>query len=219
MTKVNFRVSSGLWAISIVLAAALVLSASAQAQQYLEPQPSSGAGAGTTCSVVESDDGSLNEGDFVEYPGDFAVAPGAVVVLDDADGTQGTLRDGVNAEIAGDGEGNIEISVTGDPESVSGGDGALSDEVCGSIVSTLGVAVGTGGGASEGATSDGSASNEGSSDEGSSGASESVSPASGSPITSVLPDTGGAVLTLALGALALAGAALTIFRRRAGSQR
>ncbi|MEW6636301.1 MAG: hypothetical protein AB1425_05745 [Actinomycetota bacterium] len=182
--------------IVLVLALVLVWASVAQAQSAedfyedesgtLLAQPS-GPAAGVGCSTIESDDGLLNAGDLIVFPGGFSVAPGASVVLEDADGTQGTLIDGVNAEIAGGG--GISLAVTGDPLNVAGGDGVLSDEVCDSIVTTTGVA-GAAGAAGVQAASTGVAG-----------------------VVGVLPSTGGPLIAGLLGALALLGTGLAILRR------
>lgn len=176
------------FAVAAALSCAVALAAGASAQtsadvQYGALQASAGPAAGLSCSALESDDGLLDAGDVVTFPGDFSVASGAAVVLDDADGTQGTLIDGQNARIGADG---ITIEVTGEPINVAGGDGVLNDTVCDSIVATTGVF-----GASAG-PSGGSSGSE--------------------ALVGLLPDTGG-VPFLLLAALAAIGTGVVIVGR------
>ncbi len=186
------------FAVAFAMAFALVWSTAAHAQasgagkakgksaddQYERQASPAGPAAGASCSFIDSTDGVLHSGDTVTFPGDFSVAPGASVILDDADGTQGTLIDGENATISGDGS-NIEITVTGDPVNVSGGNGELSDEVCNSIVATTGVSAG------------------------------SADSGRGGVVARVLPNTGGSMLIFYGGALAIAGTGLLLLSRRA----
>lgn len=156
MRKDGFTAPRSLWVarlaftLAVTLAIALTYVGIANAQT--EPQASgsdgqyerlvapSGPAAGDVCGVVEdnNDNGLFDEGDLVAYPGDFSVAPGSSVVIDDEDGTQGTFVDGENAEITGE-NGNIVISATGNPLNVVGGNGELSAMVCNSVVTTTGV--------------------------------------------------------------------------------
>jgi len=179
------------WAAGLALAVAAALSCAtgAYAQtsagvQYGPLAAPSGPAAGLSCSSLSSDDGLLNAGDSVVFSGDFSVASGAAVVLDDADGTQGTLIDGQNARIGADG---ITIEVTGDPINVAGGNGVLNDTVCDSLVATTGV----------------SAASEEPSEGGAAG---------GGPVIGLLPDTGGASFLL-LAALAALGTGIVVVRR------
>ena len=108
---------------------------------YGTPQSDGGAMEDMNCSYIESDDGVLNAGDVVVYPGGFEVVQGASVTLDDADGTVGTLVDGENAQISADAD-SLTVAVTGDPINVSGGDGVMNDTVCNSIVASTGISGG-----------------------------------------------------------------------------
>ena len=74
---------------------------------------------------VRSQDGVVNDADTIVFEGSYAVEEGACVVFEDADGTQGTVRDGENSEIAA---GSVVVEVTADAQSVEGGDGALETE-------------------------------------------------------------------------------------------
>jgi hypothetical protein len=144
------------------------------------------------CLTVGSGDGVFGVGDYVEYEGEFDVASGASVVIDDADGTQGTFIDGVNATIT---DGSIRVEATGDPLNVAGGNGVLNDTVCNSIVTSTGISADTdaqGEGAVAGASSG----------------------SSGGAALSVLPDTSGPILGYA-GALIVAGAGMLLLRYNA----
>lgn len=157
MRRNGFAAPYGSWAAGFAFALAVTLIivvialthvgvANAQTQpkksgsggQYAKLVAPSGPAAGAQCGLIESADDLLNTGDLVTYSGDFSVAPGASVIVDDEDGTQGTFVDGKNAAIAGN-NGDIVIRVTGNPLNVVGGDGVLSAMVCNSIVSTTGV--------------------------------------------------------------------------------
>jgi len=176
------------------VAGAQVPGAASADEAYPTLEAPSGPVAGTTCLDVSSGDGLLNAGDIVTYPGDFSVAPGASVVIEDADFTQGTLIDGTNAEIS-ELEGGIEIVVTGDPLNVVGGDGVLSDDVCDSIVATTGIS----GGAGDPAPDPGG------------------DPSAEGAAAGVLPETGGSLLLVPLGTLlAVMGAGILLPRLRAG---
>jgi len=169
-------------------------------------QPS-GPAAELGCSTVESNDGLLNAGDVAVFPGNFSVAPGASVVLEDTDGTQGTLVDGVNAVVTG---GNIRIALTGDPLNVAGGDGVLSDDVCDSVVTTTGVAGAAGiSGLAGTAGATGPAGASGLA--GTAGVQAGSAGVSG--VVGVLPDTGGLPIVGLLGAFALLGTGVAILRR------
>jgi hypothetical protein len=142
---------------------------------------------------MESSDNLLNAGDRVVFPGKFKVAPGASVILDDADGTQSTLVDGRNARISG---GGISVLVTGNPSNVVGGNGVANDSVCNSIVATTGVAAVGGASVS-----------------GSGGASGSGGSSGSEALVGLLPDTGGESLLALLAGLASAGTGLLIVQR------
>lgn len=176
--------------LSIALTALLLLAATSTAfaqsakNQYGERQTPSGPVAGLSCVTLESEDDLLNAGDFVSFGSGFSVAPGASIIIEDADGTQGLLVDGDNADISeGDG-GSIDVVVTGAPTAIVGGDGAMSSAVCNSVVTTTGISLDEG---------------EATEDEGT--------------ILGVLPDTGGPSLIGMLGALAVLGTGFAIFRR------
>lgn len=209
MRKDGFAAPRSLWvvrlafALAVTLAIALTYAGIASAQtdpetsgsdgQYAELVAPSGPAASEMCGTIEdnNDNGLLDEGDLVTYPGDFSVAQGASVVVDDQDGTQGTFIDGENAEITGE-NGNIVISATGAPLNVVGGNGELSSMVCNSIVTTTGVS--------------GDSGVEGTSVSGDSGV-QGVS-------VGVLPDTGGSMFIVYGSALVAAGVGLALVRRR-----
>ena len=152
MRRTDYRSSGVVWAawlafaLAFALCASVVAAQSANAQsaevQYAASEPPEGGAAGTSCGRVVSEDDLLNAGDTVTYPGNFSVASGSSVVLDDADGSIGTLIDGQNAEISGDPRGDIRIVVSGDPINVSGANGVLNDTVCESIVASTGISSG-----------------------------------------------------------------------------
>lgn len=177
--------------LAVAVACALLLATVAQAQsfkdQYGDPEAPSGDMSGMSCTFVQiqSEDGSFNAGDVVEYPGDFSVSDGASVVIDDSDGTLGTFIDGRNAEISETSDG-VRIAATGDPINVSGGDGVLGNMVCDSLVASTGI------------FGDPSGKDDG-----------------GILGLSVLPDTGGAAILVYLGALSIAGGGLVLLRHRA----
>jgi hypothetical protein len=213
------------WAAGLAFAAAAALSCTtvAHAQtsaegQYAKPTAPSGPAAGLQ-SCGAGDGGQLGAGSTIVFPGDFSIASGASVVVQDADGTQGTLIDGQNASITGNG--GIRVEVTGDPTNVSGGDGVLNGGAgCNSIVATTGVSGnGTAGGSasfvagtSANATSGGSAGVAG----GSGGAAGESS--GGGAVVGILPDTGGASFVL-LAALAAVGTGLVILQRLRAARR
>jgi hypothetical protein len=155
----------------------------------------------------------LGAGSTLVFAGDFSVAPGASVVVADADGTRGTFIDGQNANITGNG--GITLEVTGDPTNVSGGEGALNSGAgCNSIVATTGVSGGgTSGGSSNLLAASSSAGVAGAS-EGAAGESSS----GGGPVVGILPDTGGASFVL-LAALAAVGTGLLILQRLRAARR
>lgn len=199
MRRVSFASIGAIGAVGLALAVVLALTWAtvAQAQsskdaQYGEPVAPSGPAAGAMCMSVQSDDDLLNAGDTASFEGDFSIAPGASLILEDADGTQGTLIDGENAEISSGDNGNIEVAVTGDPLNVVGGDGVLGADVCNPVVTTTGITDAQGVGSSAGDA-------------------ESAGTASGSSaVIGVLPDTGGPLFAALLVGLAVVGAGLAI---------
>lgn len=201
--SLRYAGSAGALVFAVAIVLALTWTVTAQAQsfkaQYGDRVAPSGPAAGAECTSLQSDDGLLNAGDTVSFEGSFTVAPGASLVLEDSDKTQGTLIDGENAEISAGDNGNIELLVTGAPLNPVGGDGVLSSDVCNSVGTTTGIAaaqgVGFSGGAAEGAASGGTASDS-------------------SALISVLPDTGGTLLLALLGGLAFMGAGLAVHRLR-----
>jgi len=100
------------------------------------------------------------------------------------------MIDGGNAEIT---EGSIIIAVTGEPANVNGGNGVLNTKGL-FVVATTGISASSGAGS-----------------EGSSGVAGVVA--------SVLPETGGSLLLLSLGVLAISGAGLVLIGRRASGRR
>lgn len=191
----------------MAVALALILATAANAQsfraQYGEPLAPSGPAAGAKCASIQSEDDLLNAGDFVSFQGSFSVAPGASLVLEDADGTQGTLIDGENAEISAGENGNIELLLSGLPLNVVGGDGVVSSDVCDSVVTTTGISALQG---------------VGSADAGAALASGGAA-SGGSALFGVLPDTGGSALLILLAGVGAAGAglAVAVYRLRARS--
>ncbi len=102
---------------------------------------------GTTPDVVDT-------GDVLSIAGDFELAASGTVsvTVEDADGTQGTFEDGVNAEITQEEDGSLLITVTGEPTNVAGGDNVLNTTgltgvssegitCAGEVVGTLGATV------------------------------------------------------------------------------
>ncbi|TCJ18869.1 hypothetical protein E0L93_05040 [Rubrobacter taiwanensis] len=135
------RVNYVMVALVFAVAAMLGVAAAAGAQQpagdqYAAPAPPPGPAEESQCVVPNDTDGIVNAGDVIECEGDFAVTPGASVVLQDGDGTQGTFIDGTNANISA---GSLIIEVTADPINVHGGDGVLNTEGL-FVVSVTGVA-------------------------------------------------------------------------------
>lgn len=201
--------SIGVAGLALAVVLALIWATAAHAQsfraQYGEPVAPSGPAAGAMCTSLQSQDGLLNAGDIVSFEGSFSVAPGASLVLEDSDGTQGTLIDGENAEISSGDNGNIEILMTGDPLNVVGGDGVVSSDVCNSVVTTTGISALQGVSSGAGAAASGAAA---------SGSAASGAIESGSAALGVLPDTGGPVVLVLLGGLVVAGTGLAVRRLR-----
>lgn len=169
----------------VMMALSLVWTAVARAQsaedQYKERTPPSDPIAEGTCVHIESADDAVNDGDLLTVKGDFSVASGASLVLQDEDGTQGTVIEGENAKISGD---PLQVSVTGDPINVSGGDGTVHADACPEVVSTTGVS-----------------------------AEESPSGVAGA-VMGLLPDTGGLLPVSVLGGLAVIGVGVAILWHR-----
>jgi cell wall-associated NlpC family hydrolase/peptidoglycan hydrolase CwlO-like protein len=91
--------------------------------------------------VSDDKDGVANEGDQLRVEGDYKITPGASVTVEDADGTRGTVIDGVDANIA---EGSIDITLMGTPNNVTGGDGVLETTGTLGLVDTTGIDTGLG---------------------------------------------------------------------------
>ena len=88
---------------------------------------------GAEIEVRESTDatnvpGVVDNGDVLAIAGTFGLAASGTVsvTVEDADGTQGTFEDGVNAEITQEEDGSLLITVTGEPIGVTGGDSVLN---------------------------------------------------------------------------------------------
>ena len=225
------RVSTNiLWVVGLVLvvvAAVLSTATMAQAQvkkkendddQYGSPSGPKGPIKGVECKAAGNNNGVFDAGDTITYPGEFTVAPGASVVIDDEDGTVGTFVDGKNAKISS-GKNGITVTLTGSPTNVSGGNGVLNDTVCKSIVASTGIVAGPALVASSSSSGDSGPSDGGSggSDSGSGGSSNDSSGNEG-PLARILPETGGPMLVL-LGALAAIGTGLTLLRHRSATRR
>lgn len=228
--------------LALAVLASLCWASGAYAQsaddQYAQPVSPAGPGAEQPATVEndEGDDGVVGPGDVIVIPGEYVVADGASVTLQDADGTQGTFVDGVNAVIT---EGSIIIEVTDDPIiNVPGANGVLNFEGLFVVATTgitavgatdaTGVAEGTDDGASavagdsagDTATGDAAASDAqgGESDSGAVTDEESSRPDAAA--TGVLPDTGGTISLGVLGALMVLGVGgLLIVRGKTSSSR
>lgn len=252
------------WPIALALAVAIMLSvasiAGAQSadDQYGTPVAPAGPLAGEPVTVLNDTDGVVGPGDVLVIEGDYVIADGASVTLQDSDGTQGTLIDDQNAVIT---EGSVVITVTDFPIiNVPGANGVLNTDGL-FVVATTGIALaddetgaapgmgtgetpgtgtgtapGTGTGATPG-TGTGAAPETGSSAspgtkagaapgaEG--GAAPGAAPGAGDAASAgdaedsrpetalggVLPDTGGVISLVALGAAALVGTGLLALRR------
>jgi hypothetical protein len=141
MMRIRFTLKGVTQAIAYALVLVLVWATATYAQsaadQYGTPTPPSGPAAGAPATILKDTDGVINAGDALLIPGNFTVADGASIVLGDSDDTQGTLIDGVNAEITA-GEEGLEVDVSGDPINVAGGSGTL--ETTGlTVVATTGI--------------------------------------------------------------------------------
>ena len=194
MRKRSLRVSGLVIATVLTLAYAPVALAQqpgtpSSEGQYGKPSAPSGPASGATCVSSGAGNGVVNAGDVFTFSGGFAASPGASVVLQDFDGTQGTLIDGKNATITSKG-GSLKVAVTGAPVDVSGGNSTLSDNGCKELVASTGVAP------AQTATTktQGTAS-------------------SGGEALSVLPNTSGPMLTTYLAVLAAAGVGIVYLRR------
>jgi len=212
--------------IGLAVLVSLCWSAVAHAQpaddQYAAPASPSGPATSAQCTVSGDTDGVVNAGDQVVCEGEYDVADGASVTLQDADGTQGTFVDGVNAVIT---EGSIVIRVTDAPIiNAPGANGVLDTEGL-FVVATTGIAAA--GGAATGGVVAGDAvaggAQAGDADAAAaSGGSAAVAdedgsrPAGATPV-GVLPDTGGMASLGILGALMLLGVGLLLARGRLSS--
>lgn len=172
--------------------------------QYASPTAPSDPAADARCTVSGYTDGRVKAGDVITCAGSFDIASGASVILQDADGTQGTFVDGQNATIT---EGSIVIDVSDDPINVSGGNGILNTDGL-FVVATTGIT----------ATSDAGSDAGGSDDSGAAVAADTQEPQPATAASGVLPDTGGFAMFGALGALALVGTGFLVFSRRFSGQ-
>jgi len=129
----------------------------------------------------------------MSFAGNLTAAPGASVVLQDADGTQATFVDGKNARITSR-DGILRVTVTGAPINVSGGDGVFEPSSCSTLIATTGV----------------------SSSRVTEHSSDATMHSSSEPgLTSgVLPSTGGPALAILVGGVAVLGSGIAVFRRR-----
>lgn len=172
--------------------------------------------------------GVVGPGDVLIIPGDFNVADGASITLQDSDGTQGTLIDGQNANIT---EGSVRIEVTGSPViNAAGENGELNTDGL-FVVATTGISLAGGGAvagdgaAAEGGAvaSDGAAAGNGAAAEGEAAAGDGAAAegeaGSDGVAASILPDTGGtATVALLAGGLLAAGGGLVLLRRQAANR-
>jgi len=244
VTVLDLRLVLG---IGLAVLVSLCWSAVAHAQpaddQYAAPASPSGPATSAQCTVSGDTDGVVNAGDQVICEGEYDVADGASVTLQDADGTQGTFVDGINAVIT---EGSIVIRVTDAPIiNVPGANGVLDTEglfvvattgiaaaggsaATGGVVAGDAVAGGAQAGAADAVASGGGAAvaDDGSADAASGGgaavadgsaADEDGSRPAGATPVGVLPDTGGMASLGILGALMLLGVGLLLARGRLSS--
>jgi hypothetical protein len=70
--------------------------------------------------------GIVNKNDVLKITGDYEVKEGASITIEDADGTQATFTDDVNAKITDEDNGDIRIEVTKEPVTVPS-DGSSAD--------------------------------------------------------------------------------------------
>jgi hypothetical protein len=137
MVRTSMRpLSLRITAVALVVVLSLVWTAVAQAQspddrsadvQYKRLGPPSGPVAEVTPEVTP--EGAL----LIE--GEICVVPGASVTVEDADGTRGTYIDGEGASITPADNG---VSVSGNPQIVTGGDQAL-DTATAVVVASTGI--------------------------------------------------------------------------------
>jgi LPXTG-motif cell wall-anchored protein len=196
----DFRIALGLaLAIAVLLFWSVPANAQAADDQYAEPVSPSGPAAGLAVTVEDNDgNGIISPGDVIIIPGEYDVADGASVTLQDADGTQGTLIDDVNAVIT---KGSVVIEVTDWPIiNVPGENGVLDIEGL-FVVATTGIS----------AEDDAVAPTPAGDDVASGGVSDAAP-------EGVLPDTGGIVSLSLLGTLMLVGTGLLIARNRMNSR-
>jgi LPXTG-motif cell wall-anchored protein len=190
----------------IAVVAALVWSGNvAHAQQAEEDQyggavAPSGPLAGASVQVANDADpvGVVGSGDVLVIAGDFNVADGASITLQDSDATQGTLIDGQNANIT---EGSVIIEVTDFPIiNAPGENGVLNTEGL-TVVASTGISLEEGAAAGGEATAgDGAETGDG-------------------VAASILPDTGGiATVALLAGGFLAAGGGLLVLRRQVGNR-
>lgn len=180
----GLRLTLGLF---LALALALAGAAVASAQQSSDGQygaPASPSGPAANAQCTVAGDT-----DNVVNAGDEITCAGNFSV---SAGSSATLQDSDNTQgtfLDGDNaditEGSLDIAVTGNPANVNGGNRGLNTDGL-FVVTTTGVAAG----------------------DSSSGSSAL------SAVTGVLPDTGGPLIVLALGILAVGGTGLTLLRRR-----
>lgn len=240
MIRSEARIPGISWVLALMAATIMALAwaptvMAQQDDQYGGTTAPSGPAAGAQCTVSGDADGVVNSGDTVVCEGEYSIAEGSSVTLEDSDGTQGTFVDGENANIT---EGSIIIDVTGEPAGVVGGNGVLNTDGL-FVVATTGIfadddeAVADddgaavdddGAAADDGGTEAVASTGDGTSAQASTGGGAGAvddSAGSGSSedgaAVAVLPDTGGSILAFVLaGGLLLIGAGFVI-RRLAGS--
>lgn len=195
----NHKRSMTARAMAVLLAAlaALFLGATAGAQtssdaQYGAPTAPSGPLAGLPVQVLVDAPpvGVVSPGDLLRISGNYVISPGASVTLQDADGTQGTLIDGQNANIY---TGSVMIRVTGYPFNQTGGNGVLNTRGL-RVVASTGIWPVSGTSASTSTASPAA----GAGAAPSSGAATTA--ASSGAAIGVLPETGGTASAVLLGA-------------------
>lgn len=195
------KISSLPLVIAMMLAMALLLSVASRANaqaaddQYGEPVAPSGPAAGEPVTVLNDTDGVVGPGDVLVIEGEYDVADGASVTLQDSDATQGTLIDDVNAVIT---EGSIIITVTDWPIiNTPGANGVLDTDGL-FVVATTGISA-----EEQEEDASGAPADDGAGEDRPTGAAAGL-----------LPDTGGAAFVFGLAALALAGVGLIPLRLR-----
>lgn len=140
MIRSEARIPGISWVLAFMAATIMALAwaptvMAQQVDQYGGTTAPAGPAAGAQCTVSGDADGVVNSGDTVTCGGEFDIAAGASVTLEDSDGTQGTFVDGENANIT---EGSIIIEVTGEPFGVVGGNGVLNTDGL-FVVATMGI--------------------------------------------------------------------------------